>query len=221
MPSCAQDRAGGSLVVTSDYVNRGISQTRGEPAVQADLHYMSTQGWSIGLWGSTIELNWWDGRTVELDAYLGYRWAIDRDWTAKVSAVHYAYPWNSNKFNYDYDELIGSVGYRNTLFVTVAYSFDTSRYSTIGYVASKDAISYEAAVALPLGRSFTANFGVGYFDLHNLVDSGYLYWNAGVSYDWRSWRADLSYIGTDAKAERLFFGNVAGDRAAASLSWRF
>lgn len=219
-PSFAQG-IGGSLGVTSDYIYRGVSQSSGEPALQADIHYASTQGWLAGLWASTVELNWWDGRTGELNAYLGYRWQISRDWSSKISAVHYEYPWNGPRFRYDYDEVLGTVGFRNRVFVTVAWSFNTSRYSTRGYVSGKNAISYEAATAWPIWKSLSANGGIGYYDLHDVVGTGYAFWNAGLSYDWRSWRADVGYFGSERKAEQLFYGNIAGDRVAASLAWRF
>ncbi len=221
IPSHAQDGFGGALTLVSDYVYRGISQTRGEPALQADFHYASLQGWSLGVWGSTVELNGWEGRTAELNAYAGYRWQWNRDWSTKVSAVHYQYPWNDNGARYDYNEIVGSIDFRNNLFATIAWSLDTTRYAMNGYASRGDAVSYELATAFPLMNALTANVGIGYYDLRNLVDSGYLYWNTGVSYDWRLWHMNISYIGTNNEAERLTYGNVAGDRVTATLSWRF
>jgi uncharacterized protein (TIGR02001 family) len=221
LPSLGQDRFGGSLAVTSDYVYRGVTQTYGRPAVQADLHYAATAGWSVGLWGSTIELNRWDGRTVELDAYAGYRWQLSDDWSAKTSVVHYDYPWNGSRVRYDYNELVGSIGFRNRAFLTVAWSFDASRYSTRGYVTDGNSIAYDAALSLPLRYSLTANFGLGYYDLRRLIDTGYAYWNIGLGFDRFPWRLDVSYIGTHASAVDLFYGRVAGDRLAASALWRF
>jgi uncharacterized protein (TIGR02001 family) len=220
-PSAARDGFGGAITVTSDYVYRGVSQTQGEPALQGDLHYASPRGWSIGVWGSTVELNAWEGQTVELNAYAGYRWLLNREWDAKVSAVVYDYPENDGRIRYDYNEIVGTVGYRNVVFATIAWSGDTARYASGGYYRSGHTVSYELATALPLMGSLTANLGVGYFDLHDVVDAGYLYWNAGLSYTWRALRADLSYIGTDNHAEQLSYGEFAGDRMAASLSWHF
>lgn len=218
VPSHAE--VGGSLGLTSDYVYRGISQTRGEPALQTGIHYM-TRGWTAGAWASTVELNNTEGRTVELNGFLAHRWTFPPDWAATVSAVHYAYPWNSGRVRYRYNELVSSLGFRNTFFLTVGWSLDTSRFSRRGYVTGKNAFSYEAAMALPLKNAWTANLGVGYYDMHDLIGTGYLYWNAGVSVDWRAWRGELSYIGTSNVAEELFYGNVAGDRVVAGISWRF
>jgi uncharacterized protein (TIGR02001 family) len=221
LPSFAQDGVGGSLSLTSDYVFRGISQTHGAAAEQGDLHYSSPNGLLAGLWGSPVELNWRDGRTVELDAYLGYRWSMSNDWSGKISAVHYAYPWNAKTIDYDYDEVIGSVAFRDNLFFTAAWSFDASRFYTTGLAKDREALSYEVAAAQPLYRSLAANVGVGHYYMPSSTGVGYTYWNVGLGYDWRSWHADISYIGTSHNAEELFLGGVAGKRVAATLLWRF
>jgi uncharacterized protein (TIGR02001 family) len=221
LPSSAQSGFGGTVGVVSDYVYRGLSLTRGEPALQAGAHYTSLQGWTVGIWGSTVEFNWWDGRTAELDAFASYRWSIDRDWTASVSVTHYAYPWNDNRFDYDYDELAGSIGFRNMAFLTVTWSPNADRFTPYGYVSDKDVFSFEAAFAIPLGYSFTANAGIGYYDLSSLVGDGYTYWNAGLSYDFNAWRADISYIDTSDNTKHYVFRNLMGDRVAAGISWRF
>jgi uncharacterized protein (TIGR02001 family) len=217
-PTFAQGRIGGSVSLVSDYVYRGVSQSRGEPALQADFHYASVHGWSVGVWGSTVELNGIEGRSAELNAYAAYRWQWSSNWHSKVMAVHYAYPWNDIS-NYEYNEFVGSLSYRNRLFATVAFSFDSNRTVSPAYRTDKDIRSYELAGSVPLGRSFSTNLGIGYYDLPDPAD--YLYWNAGVSYDWRAFRAEISYIGSEDAAERLNYGRFAGDRVAATLSWRF
>ena len=52
-----QGAYGGHVAVTTDYVLRGVSQTRGAPALQADLHYTTANGWYAGAWASTVDLN--------------------------------------------------------------------------------------------------------------------------------------------------------------------
>jgi uncharacterized protein (TIGR02001 family) len=216
----AQDGVGGALTLTSDYIFRGISQSRGNPAAQADLHF-AARGWSVGLWGSSVELNAWEGRTLELNAYAGYRWQFGREWDAKFSAVHYEYPLNDSNVRYDYNEVVGTVGFRNIVFATMSWSPNASRYSPAGYQRRKQTFSYELATALPLVSSIAANLGVGYFDVPSPFEDGYFYWNAGISYDWRAWRADLSYIGTEDRAERLSYSGFGGDRIAITVSWRY
>jgi uncharacterized protein (TIGR02001 family) len=219
--SFAADGFGGALAITSDYVFRGISQSNGQPALQGDIHYSSPRGWLAGVWASTVELNPLEGRTSEVDAYAGYRWLLGADWSAKLTGVHYDYPQNSQITDYDYNEVIGSLGFRDNLFFNVAWAFDASRYYTSVYAKNQNALSYEVAAEVPLRFALVAQLGVGRYEIPSLTGVGYSYWNAGIRYQWRAWHASVSYIGTSRQAEELFFGHVAGDRVAATLMWRF
>ena len=239
LPSFAGDGVGGSVDVVSDYAFRGISLSNGRPAAQADLHYVSTRGYLVGVWGSTVELNWWEGRTAEFDAYLGYSWPLNMNWSTKLTFVHYAYPFNARNGDYDYDEIVGSLGFRNNFSLTATWSYDASHYIATGDTQDYKAWSAEATGMIPLPRAFAANLGIGYYDLPGVSDAGYAYWNAGLGYDWRAWHFDVSYIGTNAHIDQLpyvhnpavpgmnsvarlkFYNANAGDRLAATILWRF
>ena len=41
---------GGSIAFTTDYVLRGVSQSHGAGALQAQIHYQTPGGWLAGLW---------------------------------------------------------------------------------------------------------------------------------------------------------------------------
>src|SRR5437588_773737 len=55
---------GGNLAVTSDFIYRGLSQSSGSAALQADLHADTPGGAFGGVWAST--------RAHDLDPYAGY-----------------------------------------------------------------------------------------------------------------------------------------------------
>src|SRR5580704_19476437 len=68
---------GGSLALTSDDIYHGISQTCGDPAAQADLHYRSAGGQApseafAGLWGSAGLGQSECGKAREFNLYAGY-----------------------------------------------------------------------------------------------------------------------------------------------------
>ncbi len=70
-PALAQDGAGVAwgLALTTDYIDRGATQTGGRPAVQA--YAEATAGVVYGgIWGSTVNL---DDDRAEIDLYLGLR----------------------------------------------------------------------------------------------------------------------------------------------------
>jgi len=251
MPSWSEDGFGGSVDATSDYVFRGISLSHGEPSLQADFHYSTPRGFSAGVWASSVELNSRDGRTVEFDAYVGFRRPLSLDWTAKFNFVHYAYPFNAAGSDYDYNELAGSLSFRDILSFTAAWSFDASNYYTAADPHSRDSFSFEETLAIPLPGALVATFGAGYYELHAVPLAHYKYWNVGVGYDWRAWHLDVNFIGTSSEARQLFYSHwmpamngttgttrmpaqgmamqnnqmfynhVTGNRLAVTLLWRF
>lgn len=212
---------GGSIGVTSDYVYRGVSQTWGKPALQADLHYQARNGWAAGVWGSTADLAETQGAAHEIDIYISRDWAIGQDWNVRLNLTHYMYPDDPRPLQYDYDELIASVGYQSRLFATVAWSPNASRYSNGVVVEDRTAISYEFAASQPLIGQLSASAGVGYYDLPSRLNADYWFWNAGLACLIGRTQLTLAYIDTDRNAKRAFGYQTAGSRWAGSLAWRF
>jgi len=219
--SRAEGSAGGHLDVTTDYVFRGVSQTLGSPAVQADLHYQTTTGWFAGVWGSTVNLNHGPGATVEIDAYAGRAWPVSGPWNARVTAVQYLYPNDTAYLRYDYFELSGSLFYEDRLAFTVSWSPDTSRYSSYGVSRNERAITYEIVGQLPLRGPLSATGSAGYYDLSQLFGTGYFYGSAGLAAAFNRFEIDLSYFVTEQEATDLFGSEVAGDRWALTVAWWF
>jgi len=223
-PLSAQESWGGSIAVTSDYRVRGISQTRGEPAIQGGIHARFGAGWVAGAWASTIDRNRGSSATSEVDAYVAYGFAVTPDWNAKVALTHYWYPSDPARTDYDYDELSASIVYRSQLIATIAWSPNTAYF---GYpegrwqAARASSLSYELTGLHPITSTMSLTGGVGYNDLSRLFGVGYWYWNAGLSYSMGPVQLDLSHIATDTRAQRLFgSGRTEADWAAA-ISWRF
>ncbi len=213
---------GGSIGVTSDYVYRGISQTLGNPALQADLHYRSRNGWTLGVWGSRADLaDDQAAAAVEVDLYISRDWTLDADWEVRTTLTHYSYAQDPRQSDYEYDELITSLGYRSRLFATVAWSPNTTRYSR-GWLASNDtALSYEFAAVQPLFRQLSASAGIGYYDLPAVLDADYWFWNVGLACSLGHAQVTFSYIDTDDNAGRAFGYQTTGQRWAGSVAWRF
>jgi uncharacterized protein (TIGR02001 family) len=212
---------GGSLAVTSDYVYRGLSQTEGRPAVQGAVHVRSESGWSTGILASTVNRAAGPSARSEIDLQLSKAWALSPDWNLLLSAHHYFYPDDSQAQPYEYDELVASLSYQNWLTTTVSWSPNTSRFSRDEFVSNRTARSYEVTALQPLTPALSLYGGVGHYDLQDLFDNGYWYWNAGISYCVGKLQMDLSHIDTDHTARRLFDYEVSKRRWAAALSWRF
>ena len=212
---------GGHVTATTDYVLRGMSQTRGAPALQADLHFEHTSGWFGGAWGSTIDLNRGPGATLELNAYAGRNWQIDPAWSARATAVHYAYPNDTEFLRYDYDELIGSLAFRDRLVASVAWSPNTARYANYGGAQEGTSRTYDLVGHWPLTGSLTATVGVGYYELDDLFDTGYGYWNAGLAWTLPHLQVEFGWYSTTDQAEDLFGSETTGQRWSLTATWQF
>jgi uncharacterized protein (TIGR02001 family) len=219
--ACAEGSVGGHVDVTTDYVFRGVSQTLGAPAVQADLHYQTSTGWFAGVWGSTVNLNHGPGATMEFDAYAGRAWPISGPWSARVTAVQYIYPNDTAYLRYDYFELAGSFYYEDRLAFTVSWSPDTSRYSSYGVSRDEPAVAYDLVGQFPLRGPLSATGSVGYYDLSRLFGTGYWYGSAGLAATFDRIQIDLAYFAAEHEATDLFGSAAAGDRWALTVAWRF
>ncbi len=221
LPSWANDRWGGSAVLTSDYRLRGVSQSDSSAAIQADVHYDSPRGWLAGIWASTVRLYGEQNETVELNAFLGYRWALSSDWHAKLMVSHYAHPWDSIAKLYDYDDVTAGTAWRDRLFFTVTWSPNSSIFSSRGARFDRSSLAYDATARVPLGARLSGVAGIGYYDLSELVGTGYWYGSAGLVYDLHRLHFDVSRIQTSAAAKELFYGDIAENRWIATVMWTF
>ncbi len=212
---------GGSLGMSSDYVYRGVTQSDNQPSGQADVHYTGRSGWFAGVSAASARRDPGQSTSAEVDPYLGYQWPLARDWSARLDAVHHGYPWNNAGGHYDYDELSATLAYADRVFATLSFSPDTSVASTYASVSGRAALAYDLVLRQPLPHAFSLHAGVGYYDLRWAVNTGYVYWNGGLAYDLGPVQLDLSYIGTDATARRLFYGDLAVNRLVAGVLWQF
>jgi uncharacterized protein (TIGR02001 family) len=218
----ADGTVGGHLDGTTDYVFRGVSQTRGAAAIQADLHYQTTGGWFAGAWGSTVDLNPGHGATFELNAYAGRAWSLGGPWNARITGVQYAYPNDTAFLRYDYFELVASLSYEDRLGLTVSWSPNTSRFSAnYGVANDVQTVSYEMVGQLPFADHFSATASLGYYDLSRLFDTGYTYGSLGLGGTYGNFRADLAWFATSDTARELFGPETTGDRWSLTVTWWF
>jgi len=219
--AAADSAWGGSLVATTDYVFRGVSQTHNATALQGDLHYRSPAGWFAGLWASNINPGDDYTGSVELNAYAGWTWALASDWRARLSYVRYLYPDATPGYNYDYDELAASVAFQDRVFATIAWSPNMVRSTSAGLDRRGNAESYELSFRQRIWRDLALAGGVGYYDLTNLFGSGYWSWSAALVYPIGGVEFNLSRFGTDSNARRLFGDQTADNRWVLTAIWRF
>lgn len=155
----------GNFTLASEYLYRGIAQTRGKPAIQGGFDYSHSSGFYIGTWASNI--TWISDAVsgasagIEIDVYGGYKGAINSDWGYDVGVLTYNYP-GSGKTNstvpqdlkQDTTEIYGAVSYK---WLTLKYSQSTT--ALFGF--SKNP-----------GASTDKTKGSGYLELNATYDLG-------------------------------------------------
>lgn len=206
--------------MTTDYIYRGISRSRGNAATQGGAHLQSAGGWSIGLWGSNVEFASRFSPTYEIDLRLARAWTLGPNWSAQVDLVHYEYP-DARGGDYDYDELMASLSFQQRVTATIGWSPNTSRFGAGTLARDRRALSYELTLLQPVAAHWSICAGAGYYDLRELFGTGYWFWNTGLTFHWDALQIDLLRIDTDSTAEHLFGYRVTGGRWTAALSWRF
>jgi len=137
-----------------------------------------------------------------------------------LSLHHYDYLGEPDRSRYDYDELSATLSWQDRLFVELTGSPDTYKADAAHRYGRGAALAAELSGRVPLAYGLAAQLGLGYYDLQSEIGAGYGYWSAALSRQWAAWSLSVSYIGTDAAAQRLF-GRAAGQRVVASAVWSF
>jgi uncharacterized protein (TIGR02001 family) len=209
--------------VSTDYLFRGISQTRNRPAVQGTIDLQHDSGVYIGAFASNATFPGSNARQ-ELDLTAGYRFALG-DATFDLGGVFYTYPGYDKpggSFDYNYFEAIAKASYtmgQVKLLGTAAYSPDF-------YFESGAAFYLEGGADISLPAEFTLSGRFG----HQWIDRNARY---GAP-DYSTWSVSASrevvagivlsagYYDTDLSKAECFAGTKLCDaRAMVTLSRAF
>lgn len=149
----------GSIAALTDYVDRGVSQSDGHGAVQADILWQHAKGAYVALWGSTVDFN--DGRqaTAEINYILGIKREIA---AAQVdgSVAFIQYPGAASELDYDLIELsaqiehpVGPIDLIGQAIYAPRNAGDSGKAVYVALTASKQ-LSQTLAVSAHVGRQW-------------------------------------------------------------------
>lgn len=151
---------------TSDYDFRGITQTAGDPALQASIDYAHPSGWYVGAWASNLKFGVDEAATglddpkIETDVYTGFTKTLDSGFSYDVGGVFYGYP-EEDTFNY-YEIYAGvgmttkdGISFKGKLF----YSPDFGGDATPGNTSAE---YFSADLGIPLPQNFSLSLHAGY-----------------------------------------------------------
>jgi len=217
--------AGGSIVATTDYVYRGITQTERKAALQADAHLQTPSGWYLGAWGSLATSATRVQSRSEINLYLGHVWTLSDTWSATAHYARYIYPDDRSAPSYyyhDYNELQAAVSYEDRATLSVSYAPGITRFSRYGPgLRHGDQVSYELSLRQPVWRNISLTAGIGHYDLSDLFHR--TYWAASGGAELAVDRLTVTFTAfvVDRTARTLFGPRSADGHNALTVAWRF
>ncbi len=82
----------GRAGAVSNYVARGLTQTWGRPAAQAEIELEHDSGFYAGSFVSNVSSKIYPGGSYELELWSGYEHELDKDVAVNVEGIYYAFP---------------------------------------------------------------------------------------------------------------------------------
>lgn len=188
-PVLAEEAAAASpisanVTLASEYVYRGISQTREKPALQGGFDYAHASGLYAGVWGSNIswleDLDVNASSSLELDLYAGYKGKIGEDIGYDVGYLRYQYPgsYPAGFVSPNTDELYVAGTYK---MFTLKYSHSFS--DLFGYADSKGSGYLDASANFELMSGLTLGVHAGHQKIKNWSDFSYTDYKINLTKD--------------------------------------
>ena len=217
---------GSNLVLTSDYIYRGVSSSNNDAALQADLHVASSGGTFLGVWGSTRDNKFEPYANYDIEIYLGHRFDVSNAWSVSVEARGHYPVGGPQESSDDYQQISAAVTYLDFWTLSVTAIPNAVRYWFYERLSRAPAFAVDTSIQWLVYRGVFLTGGAGYYHAGGTgpgieAAMGYAYGNVGVAYERRRWRLDIGYYLTQEKAQVMFPYPSANDRFAASVAWRF
>lgn len=192
-----------NVLLGTDYVFRGISQTSNKPTVQGGIDYGHATGFYAGVWASNVDFG--KGEEVddaeakaEYNLYGGFASEIgDTGIGYDIGAIRYYYPGLSGSD--DFNEIYGSLSYSYFTFA-MAHSGNFLN-------AGEDATYYNIGFEYGLPYDVTLNAHVGYQNLDSIYGDSYKDYLIGVSKTMFDLDFALTWTDTDSDGD-----DYAGDK---------
>ena len=90
LPTLASAELSSTVSLVSDYTFNGVSQTDGDPALQASLDY-GINDFYVGTWASNVDYGKEDDTVLELDLYAGKYFQVSQAVGIDAGVAYYSY----------------------------------------------------------------------------------------------------------------------------------
>ncbi|WP_448724673.1 TorF family putative porin [Pseudomonas farris] len=186
-----------TLGVVSDYRTRGISQTLGDPAVQAGATLVHSSGLYIGAWTSNVDFGGPYKTRQELEYYAGYYWQATEAISLDLGYLKYDYP-KEGQFNMsEVYAILDVYGVK----LGANYSNDTPNFfgedqdTLYTYLSYTIELPAELGLDLRVGRNDVKD--PAFWSANGESRDAYTEWEAKLTRDFVGVTWGLSYIDTD------------------------
>ncbi len=219
--ACSAGSLGGSITATSDYVYRGVSQTRNEAALQLDVHFQASDHWVMGAWASPVQ-PLPEKHATELNLYTQWHQQLAGGVSASFGATYYSILDDPRAVPYNYLELSTDMNWRDRLVLTATLAPDTTLFSrATGPVTDQQTYSLELTGNQRLPGKLLLQAGLGYFAAIDLHDSGYAYGSGSLGRQFGRLNTILSYFWVQDVQHRSYMRGPAGDPWVLTAVWTF
>lgn len=211
--SAAAYEVGGSAALTSDYVWRGSTQSRGDAAMQAGFRVAADSGWYTAVWGSSVEFAPETRASSELDISTGWSGPLADDWTLDANVLRYRYP--ATTVDLDWTELNATLTWKENYWAAVGWSSQA-----LG--TPQDGVYAQLGGCFPLAPRLRLETAVGWYQLQGAAGGGYAHGQLGVVWAVAApWEVRVTAHATDNQARALFGREAAGNRWEAAVQASF
>jgi uncharacterized protein (TIGR02001 family) len=213
----------GNAGLFSDYRFRGFSQTDYKPAFQGGIDFAHKSGFYAGNWNSNVEQFLYNGASLEMDFYAGYKGTAG-DFGYDIGYLYYYYPGSG---------VAGSTKIKNgEVYVGGSYGPVSAKlfYATTNFFSLGAGTSYKTSGSyyldltgnFPIAEGWVLNAHAGYQDIKNgkkvgLAEDSVWDYKLGVTYDLAGWALGAAVVGTSKKdlfsTGNSLFEVAAGTRA--------
>ncbi|WP_020188187.1 TorF family putative porin [Methylopila sp. 73B] len=216
---------------TTDYVFRGVTQSKGDPAVQGYAELQAFDWVYAGIWSSSVN-GFATDPAAEVDIYGGLRHTWDA-FTLDVGGLYYYYPGEDTPGplkQLDYWEIYAKPSYAFGNFGSITGNvYWTSDFVNTGsdalYLSAIGKVNIPLDTIPDVGFYVSGEFGKQWIDRSRgfALAEDYLTWNLGVGATYKAATIEFRYSDSDLSRNECANNNgarwVCGDRYMVSLSF--
>lgn len=171
-----------NIGVVSNYMWRGVTQTKDGAAVQGGVDYADESGFSIGTWASNVDFGDDDPDNninlpkYEWDIYAGYAEKLGDNLGFNLTTGYYAYPDGKDSNMWE----LGASGTWEIFTLGAAYTLDGQASEPAPF--REGDLYYYGNLAFDLPINFKLTGTLGRYDFNDYGDEGdYTHWQVSLS----------------------------------------